>query len=200
MRQLTSRQNQILTYLRERAEAGHAPTLDEICQAVGLRSRGSLHKHIQALAAAGLVEPANGRRRGVRLTEAVLEETRTLPLLGRIAAGSPIEVITGMERIQVPAGLRGRGVCYVLEVRGDSMVEDGILDGDWIVVEHRSEARNGELVVALINGEEATLKRLEATSGRVILHPANADFAPMEFAPEQVWIQGVVVGQMRRYE
>ena len=79
------------------------------------------------------------------------------------------------------------------------MVEDGILDGDWIVVEHRSEARNGELVVALINGEEATLKRLEATSGRVILHPANADFAPMEFEPEQVWIQGVVVGQMRRY-
>ena len=99
----------------------------------------------------------------------------------------------------MPTQLRTPNPCYVLEVRGDSMIEEGILDGDWVVIEHREQARNGEIVVALVDGEEATLKRLEQRSNEVVLHPANSSLSAMHFSPEQVRIQGVLVGQMRRY-
>jgi len=122
-----------------------------------------------------------------------------LPLLGRIAAGRPIEAVVDEERVEVPARLRTREDCFVLQVRGDSMVEDGILDGDWIVVEPRDQARNGEVVVALVDGAEATVKRLLQRPGEVVLIPGNSALAPMHFAPERVVIQGVVVGQMRSY-
>lgn len=196
---LTRRQRELLDALRDWPPDAPAPTLDELCAALGLRSRGSLHKQIQALVDAGLVTPMAGRRRGVRLTAAAVEDPGSVPLLGRIAAGRPIEAVSRDERIDVPAALRGRGECYVLEVRGDSMAGDGILDGDWVVVEHRDEARNGELVVALVDGEEATLKRIEQRPGQVLLHPANAAYQPLVLEPERVTIQGVVVGQMRRY-
>lgn len=196
---LTRRQRELLDALRDWPADAPAPTLDELCTALGLRSRGSLHKQIQALVDAGLVTPMAGRRRGVRLTDAAVEDPDSLPLLGRIAAGRPIEAVSRDERIPVPAPLRGRGECYVLEVRGDSMADDGILDGDWVVVEHRGEARNGEVVVALVDGEEATLKRIEQRPGQVLLHPANAAHQPLVLEPERVTIQGVVVGQMRRY-
>lgn len=195
---LTRRQQDILEFLRDCAREGEAPTLGEICRAFGLRSRGSLHKHVSALIEAGLVEPMNGRRRGVHLTEAA-QDSDSLPLLGRIAAGLPIEAVTDSEPVAVPELLRGRGECYVLQVRGDSMIDDGIHDGDWVVVEHREHARNGEVVVALIDNEAATLKRIEQRLDEVILHPANADHAPQRYAPGQVSVQGVVVGQMRRY-
>lgn len=195
---LTRRQQEILEQLRAQASrGGPCPSLDELCRALGLRSRGSLHKHIVALVEAGLVEPLQGRRRGIRLTAA--EDPETLPFLGRIAAGRPIEAVTGDERVAVPPHLRPAGPSYVLQVCGDSMVEDGILDGDWVVVEHREHARNGEVVVALIDGEQATLKRIEQRPGEIVLHPANAAMAPLRFPPERVRIQGVVVGQMRRY-
>lgn len=199
MTAMTPRQREILDYLRQCSTEGTAPTLDTICGDLGLRSRGSLHKHIQALVDAGLVAPMEGRHRGVHLTEAALPRDDTLPLLGRIAAGRPIEAVTDAARIQVPDALRGNGSCYVLEVRGDSMVDEGILDGDWVVIEHREHARNGEVVVALIDDEEATLKRIEQGPNRTLLRPANAAHSPQEYLPEQVRIQGVVVGQMRRY-
>lgn len=197
---LTRRQQEILEFLRDTAADGEpAPNLDDVCRALGLRSRGSLHKHIQALVDAGYVEPMDGRRRGVQLTADAREAAGTLPLLGRIAAGQPLEAVTRSESVAVPDWLRGRGECYVLEVRGDSMREDGILDGDRIVIEQRDRVRDGDVVVALVDGEEATLKRLERRGGDVILHPANADYAPMTFAGDRVTVQGVVVGQMRRY-
>ena len=199
MTALTPRQQDILDYLRRQSHEGFAPTLDTICADLGLRSRGSLHKHIQALVDAGLVVPMEGRHRGVHLTEAAEPEDDGLPLLGRIAAGRPIEAVTDDTRIQVPDALRGKGTCYVLEVRGDSMADDGILDGDWVVIEHREHARNGEVIVALIDDEEATLKRIEQRPDRTLLHPANAAYTPQEYAPERVRIQGVVAGQMRRY-
>ncbi len=99
----------------------------------------------------------------------------------------------------MPSHLRGPGSCYVLQVKGDSMIDEGILDGDWVVVERRDHARNGEIVVALIDDEEATLKRIEQTPAECILHPANPALAPMRYPPERVRIQGVVVGQMRAY-
>jgi repressor LexA len=198
--ELTRRQRELYEWLRDHATAfEHPPTLDEVCAALGLRSRGSLHKHVQALVEAGLVEPLDGRRRGLRLTPRGGAEGNMLPLLGRIAAGLPIEAIENPESIEVPEHLRGRGTCFVLEVRGDSMIEDGILDGDWVVVERRDAARDGEIVVALVDGEQATLKRIEQRADRCVLHPANGTMEPMSYAPDRVRIQGVVVGQMRAY-
>ena len=164
-----------------------------------MRSRGSLHKHVQALVKAGHVEPLSGKQRGVRLCESAQGHLLSLPLLGRIAAGRPIEALENPQELEVPRQLRGKGRCYVLQVRGDSMIDEGILDGDWVVVEQRDHARDGEIVVALIDGEEATLKRIEQTPSACILHPANPDLAPLRYAPERVRIQGVVTGQMRAY-
>jgi repressor LexA len=200
---LTRRQQEIHEYLREHLDDfPHPPTLDELCDALGLRSRGSLHKQIQALIEAGLIEPMNNLRRGIRLVAeepTATTDTDALPLYGYIAAGRPIEAIRNPEHIDVPSQLRTSNPCYVLEVRGDSMIEEGILDGDWVVIEHREQARNGEIVVALVDGEEATLKRLEQRADEVVLHPANSELSAMHFSPGQVQIQGVLVGQMRRY-
>jgi repressor LexA len=196
---LTRRQQQIYEYLVDNADHfDHPPTHDELCQALGLSSRGSLHKHIQALVQAGLVEPMDGSHRGIRLAEQQTVAAGT-PLLGRIAAGRPIEAVPEPETMQVPEVLLGRGSCYVLQVSGESMLEAGILDGDYVVIEQRDSARNGEIVVALVNREEVTLKRIEQQPGRVILHPANASMEPMTYSPDAVQIQGVLRGLMRRY-
>jgi repressor LexA len=196
---LTRRQQEILDFLRQRAEeSGHAPTLEELCAMLGLRSRGSLHKHVRALVAAGFVEPLSGLHRGVRLVPREAADDG-LPLLGRIAAGRPIEALAQPEFIQVPAPLRTGRPCYVLQVVGDSMCEAGILDGDYVVVEQGSTAHNGEIVVALIRGEEATLKRIVQEPGQVTLFSENSELQPMVFDPQDVVIQGVLVGQMRSY-
>ena len=196
---LTRRQQDILALLRQRAAAqDRAPTLEELCALLGVRSRGSLHKHVRALVDAGLVEPSAGQHRGIRLVPEAAREN-SLPLLGKIAAGRPIEAIPQPEQIEVPARLRTDKPCYVLQVQGDSMCEAGILDGDYVVIEQRDHARNGEIVVALIRGEEVTLKRILQQPGRVILYPENSAMQAMEYRPEEVQIQGVLVGQMRAY-
>ncbi len=196
---LTRKQQAIYELLRDRTDAfNQPPTLDELCQALGLRSRGSLHKHIQALVDAGLVEPMDHKRRGIRLSpDSGLEGA--LPLLGYIAAGRPIEAVMDSRTVEVPPALRTGLDCYVLQVRGDSMVEDGILDGDWVVVEPRSHARNGEIVVALVDDAEVTLKRILQRPNEVVLYPANSAMEPLHYTPDRVQVQGVVVGQMRSY-
>ena len=194
---LTRRQQEILDLLRDRAEHfEHPPTLDELCAMLGLRSRGSLHKHVRALVAAGFLEPMDGQHRGIRL---VLEEPvdEGIPFLGTIAAGRPIEAVPQPELIQVPPQLRTDKPCYVLRVRGDSMREAGILDGDFVVIEHRETARDGEIVVALVRGEEVTLKRILQKPGCTILYPENSTMEAIELDPSEVQIQGVLVGQMR---
>jgi len=202
---LTRRQQEIYEYLVENLPGlSHPPTLDELCSALGLKSRGSLHKQVQALIEAGLVEPMNNLRRGIRLTETAAEdipssESDELPLYGRIAAGQPIEAIANHDTLSVPPHLRTPNPCYVLEVHGDSMIEEGILDGDWVVIEQRDQARNGDIVVALVDEEEATLKRLEKKADEVVLHPANSSMQPMQYHASQVRIQGILVGQMRSY-
>jgi len=204
---LTRRQQEIYDYLCEQLpRMPHPPTLDELCQALGLKSRGSLHKQIQALIDAGLIEPMHNLRRGIRLraastgqSEPVASDLEELPLYGYIAAGQPIEAISNPDTIAVPSALRTNKPCYVLEVRGDSMIDEGILDGDWVVIEQRDSARNGEIVVALVRDEEATLKRFEKGRREIVLHPANSNMRAMHFPPSEVRIQGVLVGQMRRY-
>jgi repressor LexA len=196
---LTPRQQEVLDVLRQHAaDFDRAPTLDGLCVMLGLRSRGSLHKHVRALVAAGFVEPLEGRRRGIRLA-APAPDGDALPFLGKIAAGRPIDALPQAETISVPPQLRTTKPCYVLQVTGDSMCEAGILDGDYVVIEHRETARNGEIVVALIRGEETTLKRIVQEPGRVTLLPENRTLEPAAFAPEDVAIQGVLVGQMRAY-
>ena len=201
---LTRRQQEIYDFLRANIDQfPHPPTLDELCKALGLSSRGSLHKQLQALIQEGLVEPMNNQRRGIRLADPSAKsntpEIDELPFYGRIAAGRPIEAISNEERIAVPATLHTEKPCYVLEVQGDSMIEAGILDGDWVIIEKRNQAVNGDIVVALVDGEEVTLKRLEQLPGQVVLHPANSRMKAMRYLPEQVQIQGVLVGQMRSY-
>jgi repressor LexA len=198
---LTRRQIEIYEFLKEHlGRFPHPPTLDELCEALGLSSRGSLHKQIQALVEAGLIEPMHNLRRGIRLAKPPDgEDEGSLPLLGYIAAGRPIEAVATPQSVQVPPALRTPRPCYVLQVRGDSMVDEGILDGDWVVIEQRDHARNGEIVVALVDGSDATLKRIEQRPGKVVLHPANATMQPMTFAPDQIRIQGILVAQMRRY-
>ncbi len=195
---LTPRQQALFDCLRDRFPDG-APNLQTLCDALGLRSRGSLHKQLMALVAAGLVEPAQRRHRGIRLTPQARLDANSLPLLGYIAAGHPIEALGRNESVEVPAALKSGQPCYVLEVRGDSMIEAGIMDGDRVVIEQREQARNGEVVVALIDESEATLKRIEQRPGQVLLHAANADYAPLSYPPDRVRIQGVLVGLMRRY-
>ena len=199
MKNLTRRQQQIYDYLADNQDYfDHPPSHDELCQALGLSSRGSLHKHIQALIEAGLVEPMDRSQRGIRLVEQA-QETDGIPFLGTIAAGRPIEAVPQPETMQVPDELLGNRPCYVLRVSGDSMIEEGILDGDYVVIEQQDSARNGEIVVALVADAEVTLKRIEQKPGRVILHAANAGMQPMSYAPHELQIQGVLKGLLRSY-
>lgn len=207
MSALTRKQQAILDFLLDnQAQFPQPPSLNELCQALGLKSRGSLHLTLSGLINAGYVEAMGLKNRGVRLTEKALalresdqHLPHTLPLVGSIAAGKPIEAIENTEWINVPDQLRTEQACYVLKVKGDSMIEAGILDGDWVVIEQRSHAHNGEIVVALIDNQEATLKYIEQTADEVLLIPANSSMEAMRFHPSQVNIQGVLVGQMRSY-
>ena len=196
---LTRRQQEIYAYLRDNAEAfDHPPSYDELCRVLGLSSRGSLHKHIQALIQAGLVEPMDRSHRGIRLTQ-TQEAEEGIPFLGTIAAGRPIEAVPQPEYLQVPEALTGSKPCYVLKVRGDSMIDAGIFDGDYVVVRRQSTANNGQLVAALVSDEEATVKRFRRTDGRVMLEAENPAYAPMVFT-EGVEILGIVVAVLRRVE
>lgn len=195
---LTRRQQEIYQTLRDSQEHfEHPPTYDELCQMLGLSSRGSLHKHIQALIQAGLVEPMEGLQRGIRLTNK--DQTEGIPFFGRIAAGKPIEAIAETELMKVPDELLGRGSSYVLQVSGDSMIEEGIFDGDYVIIEQQDRADNGDIVVALVNNEEVTLKKIEQKSDKVILYPANSSMSAMIYRPDEVQIQGVLTGLMRNY-
>lgn len=177
---------------------GHAPTLEEIGQALGVQSKGAVHRLVNALVDEGYLIRERSSWRGLRL--AGEEASPTLPLVGRIAAGQPIEAIPGEDTLNLADFLLGPDR-YALRVQGDSMVGAGILDGDTVVVKQADTARDGEIVVALIDGEEATLKRLKRLgNGNIELVAENSAIAPMVYPASRVRIQGVVVGQMRSYK
>ena len=205
MKVLTRRQREVFNFLRDNHENfAYPPSLDELCAVLGMASRGSLYKHIMALIEAGLVEPFMGKKRGgVRLTAQAQNEGSAyepgLPFIGSIAAGKPIEAVENISYMTIPEALKTDKPCYVLQVKGDSMIEAGIFNGDWVVIEQRDYADNGEIVVALIENAEATLKYIEQSPGQVLLLPANANMSALSYRPEQVEIQGVLVGQMRSY-
>ncbi|CAG7857782.1 repressor LexA [biofilm metagenome] len=203
---LTRKQQEIFDFLLQNQDSfRHPPTLEELCESIGVKSRGSLHAHIKALIDAKLVEAPKRKQRGIRLTDYARQLiggsglVGNLPYVGTIAAGRPIEAVETISYMAIPDQLRTQKPCYVLKIKGDSMIEEGIYDGDWVVIEQRSHARNGEIVVALIDKTEATLKFIEQYPHETLLIPANAKLQAMRFRPEQVEIQGVLVGQMRSY-
>ena len=210
MRYLTERQRDILNFIRDfQKEKGIAPTHREICDHFGFSSYGTVYKHLSLLQKKGLIRRDWNQKRGVELVEDPEESksasraddrpaARELPLFGYIAAGRPLDVHTSDETIAVPEHLTTRGENYVLKVRGDSMVDDGIMDGDLVIIARRDEAHNGEMVVANVNGE-VTLKRLYREGERVRLQPANSMMGPIYAAARDVAVQGVVVGLMRRF-
>lgn len=198
---LTRRQLEILEFIRSHtAERGYAPTLVEIGQHLGLKSVATVHKHVQRLVERGALTRSARRARSFESAPRdAAPAASVLRLLGVVAAGTPIEVSETVEEITVPNDLlRHPERSFALRVRGDSMVEDGILHGDIVIVESGAEPRDGETVVALVRGSEATLKRLRRRAGMVELLPANARLLPIVLPPEDVAVQGVVRGLLRR--
>jgi repressor LexA len=198
---LTKRQREILDYLQEFIQQnGYAPSLEEIGRRFSLSSLATVHKHLSNLQEKGFIRRSWNRSRSVELLSARTgQRAIELPLLGFVAAGQPIEAVPSSESIAVPEDLVGKRESYVLRVKGDSMIDEQIRDGDFVIVEDRRTADNGEMVIALVGGLDVTLKKLYWEHGRVRLQPANAALAPIILDPSQVQIQGVVVGVMRRY-
>ncbi|MEW6442053.1 MAG: transcriptional repressor LexA [bacterium] len=199
---LTRRQKEIHVFLQEyMRQNGIAPTYDEIRRHFGFRSYNSVFKHLKQLENRGfLVTPGKNRKQAFWLTEPIgvtLSSTR-LPLLGLVAAGQPVEALQTPDTVEVPESFLGTGEHFALRVRGDSMVEDGIHDGDLILVRQQSHADNGQTVVALI-GNEATVKKFFRKGPLVELHPANPQMRPLVLQADEVTIQGVVVGLIRKY-
>ncbi len=198
---LTRRQREIYDYICEFVRAkGYSPSLEEIGENFELSSVATVHKHVQHLVEKGFLRKAWNRSRSVEPLEQPGAGSVSLPLLGVVAAGTPIEAIEVAETFDVPSDLVPRGgESFVLRVRGDSMIEDQIRDGDYVVVESRSQARDGETVVALIRGEEATLKRFYRNGSTVKLAPANAAMDPILVPVGELEVRGVVRGLVRRY-
>ncbi len=199
---LTERQRDVLTFVRARIlDDGFAPTLQEISDEFGFSSTASAQKHIAQLERKGFLRREKHQKRGLVLAAEAQErgDDLRLPLLGMVAAGAPIEAFPGDESIAVPQGFNEGPRCFALVVSGESMADEGVLDGDHIIVRERQTARDGEMVVALIS-DEVTLKRYYRESPEIIrLQPSNATMAPLRFPAQDVRIQGVVVGLLRKY-
>lgn len=201
MQPLTKRQREILDYLNDFIQQhGYAPSLEEIGRRFGLSSLATVHKHLTNLQDKGFIKRAWNRSRSVELVPTRLS-TRAieLPMLGYVAAGVPIEAVASAETILVPDSLVGKRDTYVLRVRGDSMVDEQIRDGDFVIVEDRRSADNGEMVIALLNGSDVTLKKFYREGANIRLQPANPAVQPIVVDSERVQVQGVVIGVMRRY-
>ena len=199
---LTRRQKEILDFLNGFIERnGYAPTIEEIAAHFSLRSLATVHKHLSNLQTKGLIKREWNRSRALELvpTEVKVQAVE-LPLLGRVAAGSPIEAIEASETIFVPENMVGRRETYVLQVKGDSMIDEQIRDGDYVIDENRRSANDGEMVIALLDGDSVTLKKLYREGrGRVRLQPANARLKPLIVDQGRLRIQGVVIGVLRKY-
>jgi repressor LexA len=199
---LTKKQREILDFVQGfAADHGYAPSFEEIADQFGYASLATVHEHLENLRAKGHIRKGYNESRSI---EVVPSEIRVaaipVPLYGTVAAGAPIEAIDQQEMVTVPEEMLGRGEHYVLRVEGDSMIEEQIRDGDYLVVRHRETAQNGEMVVALVDQESATVKKFyREGDGRIRLQPANAALEPMFFPADRVQVQGIVMGVMRRY-
>ena len=201
MQPLTKRQREILDYLSDFiAQHGYAPSLEEIGRRFGLSSLATVHKHLTNLQDKGFIRRAWNKSRSVELVPTRMGgRALDLPLLGYVAAGAPIEAVVSNETVTVPEDLVGTRDTYALRVRGNSMIDEQIRDGDLVVVEDRQTAQNGEMVIALLEGSDVTLKKFYRENDHIRLQPANDAVAPIIVRADKVQVQGVVVGVMRRY-
>ncbi len=198
---MTKRQKEILDFVTEFVkERQYSPSLEEIAEEFGLSSVSTVHKHVSNLIERGHLRRGWNQNRSL---EPVKLERRPraaeIPLAGIVAAGQPLEAVEDAETLEIPESLLGRGETYALRVQGDSMIDEGIRDGDYVIVEKRRKARNGETVVALIDGDQATLKTFQLRGDQVRLLPANPAMKPMLFPADRVQVSGVVTGVLRRY-
>jgi repressor LexA len=215
---LTRKQQELLLYIHAKlSESGVSPSFEEMKEALDLKSKSGVHRLISALEERGFIRRLPNRARALEVLKmpdvrpaaanvnAPLAPPRAandildIPLHGRIAAGTPIEALQGTDTLPVPAALLGPGEHYALEVAGDSMVDEGILDGDYALIRRQETARDGEIVVALVNNEEATLKTFRHEGQMIRLDPANRHYDPQRYRPDQVQIQGRLAGLLRRY-
>jgi len=217
---LTAKQRELLQYIDGRLkQSGVSPSFDEMREALDLKSKSGVHRLISALEERGFIRRLPNRARALEVVKmpevssptlaaaqatkivvpAAANDTLEIPLHGRIAAGTPIEALQGTESFSVPAALLGPGEHYALEVSGDSMVEEGILDGDFALIRKADTARDGEIVVALIDEEEATLKTYRREGQMIRLDPANRAYEPQRYSEDRVRIQGRLAGLIRRY-
>ena len=200
---LTERQQDTYQFIVHYIEQhGRSPLLSEVAKGIGLSSQGSVHNYIQALVNEGLIIREVGRSRGLRLVDQGEQSTPlsvTLPVMGKIAAGRLIEAVPDEDEIDLGGMFAGQGR-FVLKVNGDSMKDKAIMSGDWVVIQSQQTARDGDIVVALVDGVDATLKTLLLNdNGTVTLMPANVNYEPVTLPANRVSIQGVVVGQLRTY-
>ena len=225
---LTRKQHELIRFIQVRLEeSGVSPSFEEMKEALDLKSKSGVHRLISALEERGFIRRLPNRARALEVIKqpedvtskaplrssdnvvtlkrpepvrpAPANDVIEIPLHGRIAAGMPIEAMETSTMLPVPAALLGAGEHYALEVSGDSMIEAGILDGDYALIRRTDTARDGEIVVALVRGEEATLKYLRRQDGRVRLDPANAAYEPQIYDPREVVVQGKLAGLLRRY-
>ena len=217
---LTSKQHELLRFIHDRlGSSGVSPSFDEMREALALKSKSGVHRLISALEERGFIRRLPNRARALEVVKmpevatqapaspvqlrpaipAPANDTIEIPMHGRIAAGTPIEALQGTECFAVPAALLGAGEHYALEVSGDSMVDEGILDGDFALIRKTDTARDGEIVVALIDEEEATLKTYRREGNMIRLDPANRSYAPQRYEESRVRVQGRLAGLIRRY-
>jgi repressor LexA len=225
---LTAKQHELIRFIQQRLEeTGISPSFEEMKEALDLKSKSGVHRLISALEERGFIRRLPNRARALEVIKQPEDSTPAgkvraandvisratapapapeaandvieVPLHGRIAAGAPIEALEGQSSLPVPAALLGPGEHYALEVSGDSMIEAGIFDGDFALVRRTDTARDGEIVVALVRNEEATLKYLHRENGKVRLDPANGSYDPQVYSPHEVVVQGKLAGLLRRY-
>lgn len=198
---LTQRQKEVLDFISEFiAHNGYSPSMEEIAEHFQFASLNAVFKHLEALSSRGYLQRDSNRARSIQLSATSAAEVQNLPLFGYVAAGRPIEAVSGSETLPIPEYfLSRRGNCYVLQVKGESMIEEHIQDGDFVVVESRATATSGETVVALVDDENVTLKKFFPEGNRIRLQPANEMLEPIVLDASRVKIQGVVVSVMRKY-
>jgi repressor LexA len=225
---LTRKQHELIRFIQQRLEdTGISPSFEEMKEALDLKSKSGVHRLISALEERGFIRRLPNRARALEVLKqpenvtslktvasaktapaqvrspapppAPANDVIEIPLHGRIAAGVPIEAMEGQTMLPVPAALLGAGEHFALEVSGDSMIEAGILDGDYALIRRTDTARDGEIVVALVRGEEATLKYLRRQNGKILLDPANSAYEPQIYDSREVVVQGKLAGLLRRY-
>jgi repressor LexA len=199
---LTKRQKEILDFVRGFInDNGYSPSMEEIADHFHFASLNAVFKHLEAIESRGYLHRDSNRARSIQLSQSSAAGLQNLPLFGYVAAGKPIEAVSSPQTLPIPDYfLPRRGSYYVLRVRGESMIEEHIQDGDYVVVESRKVANPGDMVVALVDEENVTLKRFYPQGANVRLQPANETLEPMILEAARVKIQGVVVSVMRKYQ